>query len=128
MSAPARPLSPHVQVYRWYWTMGLSIVHRVTGAGLVLGLVVLAWWLVALARGPSSFAVVQGALGGFLGGLVLFGLTLALFYHALNGVRHLVWDLGFGLEKEAAYRSGVVVVAAAVGLTLVTWLALLVLG
>ena len=72
--------------------------------------------------------MVQGALGGFLGGLVLFGLTLALFYHALNGVRHLVWDLGFGLAKEAAYRSGVVVVAAAVGLTLVTWLALLVLG
>jgi succinate dehydrogenase / fumarate reductase cytochrome b subunit len=127
MAGMVRPLSPHLGVYRWYFTMGLSIAHRVSGAGLVLALVPLSWWLFALAAGPEPFARAQAALGGVLGGLVLFGFTLLFFYHALNGVRHLVWDTGRNLDKHAAYRSGVLVVAGAVALTLVTWLALLLL-
>ena len=128
MAEAMRPLSPHLQVYRWYWTMGLSIAHRVTGAGLAVGLVLLSWWLLALAAGPSSFGVVRGWIDNWFGGLVLFGFTLFLWFHALNGVRHLVWDLGHGLDKGAAHKSGLVVAGAAVLLTLLTWAAILLAG
>ena len=106
MAEAIRPLSPHLQVYRWYWTMGLSIAHRVTGAGLTVGLVLLSWWLLALAAGPASFATVRAVMDNWFGGLVLFGFTLFLWFHTLNGVRHLVWDLGHGLDKDAAHQSG----------------------
>lgn len=128
MARAVRPLSPHLQIYRWYFTMALSIAHRVTGAGLAAGLLLLTWWLVALAGGPDSFATVQAAMGNVLGGLVLFGFTFFFWYHALNGVRHLVWDAGHNLEKVAAFQSGVMVVAGSVALTLLTWLVLLIVG
>lgn len=124
----SRPLSPHLQIYRWYFTMALSIAHRVTGAALVAGLFLLAWWLMALASGPESFATVQAAMSNVLGALILFVFTLFFYYHTLNGIRHLVWDLGYNLEKAAAYRSGVLVVAGAVVLTLLTWIVLLIVG
>ena len=95
--------------------MALSIAHRVTGAGLAVGLLLLTWWLLALAGGPDSFGWSGGCIDNCFGGLVLFGFTLFLFFHALNGVRHLVWDLGYGLDKEAAARSGLAVVAGAAG-------------
>ncbi len=123
-----RPISPHLQIYRWSLTMALSILHRITGAALVVGLVLLTWWLTALARGPEAFAVVRGAIDNPLGALVLFGFTLALFYHMLNGIRHLVWDTGRGLEKESATRSGVLVLVGTVGLTLLVWAIALVKG
>jgi succinate dehydrogenase / fumarate reductase cytochrome b subunit len=126
MAGASRPLSPHLQIYRWYFTMALSIVHRVTGAGLVAGLLLLTWWLVALASGPESFATAQAVTGSFLGSLVLFGFTVFFFYHALNGVRHLVWDVGYNLEKVAAYQSGVLVSAGAVVLAVLTWLVILI--
>lgn len=128
MAQASRPLSPHLQIYRWYFTMALSIAHRVTGVGLAVGLLLLTWWLLALAGGPDSFATVQAVMDNFLGGLILFGFTLLFFYHALNGIRHLVWDLGYNLEKTAAYRSGVMVVAGTVVLTLLTWIAILIVG
>jgi succinate dehydrogenase / fumarate reductase cytochrome b subunit len=108
--------------------MALSIVHRVTGAGLAVGLLLLTWWLTALASGPDSFATVQAVMDNFFGGLILFGFTLFFFFHALNGIRHLVWDVGYNLEKVAAFQSGVMVVAASVVLTLVTWIAILIAG
>lgn len=128
MAEAGRPLSPHLQVYRWYLTMALSIAHRVTGAGLAVGLLLLSWWLVALAGGPESFATVRAVLDSWFGGLVLFGFTLFFWFHALNGVRHLVWDLGYGLDKATAQQSGVVVVGGSVGLTLLTWIAILIAG
>ncbi len=128
MAEAMRPLSPHLQVYRWYWTMGLSIAHRVTGAGLAVGLVLLSWWLLALAAGPASFGVVRGWIDNWFGGLVLFGFTLFLWFHTLNGVRHLVWDLGYGLDKGAAHKSGLVVAGAAALLTVLTWAAILLAG
>jgi succinate dehydrogenase / fumarate reductase cytochrome b subunit len=128
MAQASRPLSPHLQIYRWYLTMALSIAHRVTGAGLAVGLLLLTWWLLALAGGPDSFATVQAVMDNFLGRLVLFGFTLFLFFHTLNGVRHLVWDLGHGLDKEAARQSGIVVVAGSVVLTLLTWITILIVG
>src|SRR5690554_2275315 len=106
MAQGARPLSPHLQVYRWYLTMATSILHRVTGSALVVGLVLLTWWLVALAAGPESFATVQAVMHTFFGWLVLFGMTIALFYHAAYGVRHLVWDAGYGFYKDIAYKIG----------------------
>jgi succinate dehydrogenase / fumarate reductase cytochrome b subunit len=128
MAQASRPLSPHLQIYGWYFTMALSIVHRVTGAGLTVGLLLLTWWLLALAGGPDSFATVQAVTGNFFGGLILFGFTLAFFFHTLNGIRHLVWDLGYNLEKLPAYQSGVLTVAASVVLTIVTWIAILIVG
>jgi succinate dehydrogenase / fumarate reductase cytochrome b subunit len=128
MAEASRPLSPHLQIYRWYLTMALSIVHRVTGAGLAVGLLLFTWWLTALAGGPDSFATVQAVMDNFFGGLILFGFTLFFFFHALNGIRHLVWDTGYNLEKVAAFQSGVMVVAASVVLTLVTWIAILIVG
>ncbi len=124
----ARPLSPHLQIYRWYLTMATSIAHRLTGVALVLGLLLLTWWLTALARGPESFAVVRAATDNILGGLVLFGFTLVLFYHLVNGIRHLVWDAGVGLDKESAELSSRVVIGAAGGLTVLTWLLILIFG
>jgi succinate dehydrogenase / fumarate reductase cytochrome b subunit len=121
-TAEARPLSPHLQIYRWYLTMATSIMHRFTGSALAVGLLLFTWWLTALAGGPESFAVVQAVMHNILGWLVLFVFTAALFFHAANGVRHLLWDVGYGFEKEAARQSGVVTIAAAGGLTVVFWL------
>jgi succinate dehydrogenase / fumarate reductase cytochrome b subunit len=128
MAPSARPLSPHLQIYRWYFTMALSIAHRASGVALTAGLVLLAAWLVALASGPEAFAVVHGLAGSVLGRLVLLGLTLVLFYHGANGVRHLVWDMGYGLDPAAARRSGMVTLAVAAAATAATWLAVLALG
>lgn len=128
MAQASRPLSPHLGIYRWYFTMGLSIAHRVTGGALAVALVLLAWWLLALAGGPESFATVRAVMDNFLGGLVLFLLTACLWYHSLNGVRHLVWDTGHNISREGARQSGMVVVAAAAVLTVVTWIAILLVG
>jgi succinate dehydrogenase / fumarate reductase cytochrome b subunit len=128
MAQAGRPLSPHIGIYRWYLTMALSIAHRVTGGALAMGLLLLTWWLMALAGGPESFATVQAVMDNFLGALILFGFTLFFYYHTLNGVRHLVWDTGRNLEKLAAYQSGVLVLAGTVVLTTVTWIAILVIG
>ncbi len=122
-----RPLSPHLQIYRWYFTMALSIAHRASGVALAFGLLLLTWWLTALARGPEAFAVVQAVTGNFFGGLVLFGYTFVLFYHLANGIRHLAWDAGYGLDKQTAMESGYVVLAVAAALTLLTWFLILVL-
>lgn len=116
-----RPLSPHLQVYRLQWTMVLSITHRITGVGLAFGTVLLVWWLIALAAGPEYFALVQGYLGSWIGRLLLFGCTWAAFYHLCNGIRHLCWDAGWGLELDAARNSGAVAVVFSVLLTLVAW-------
>tara|TARA_R110002096_G_scaffold61468_10_gene152801 strand:- start:3997 stop:4344 length:348 start_codon:yes stop_codon:yes gene_type:complete len=101
----------------------LSIVHRGTGAFLSIGSVVLVWWLMALAGGEASFTSAQSFLGSFFGRLILLGWSFALFFHLANGIRHLVWDAGYGFEKEAVEKSSLVVIAAAVILTLAVWLA-----
>jgi len=122
MAQTGRPLSPHLQIYRWYLTMATSILHRVSGAGLAVGLVLFTWWLAALAGGPESFATVQAVMHNVFGWLILFGFTAALFFHAANGVRHLFWDAGYGFEKAAARQSGIFTLAIAGGLTVAFWL------
>lgn len=117
-----RPLSPHLSVYRWYLTMALSIAHRATGVALSAGLVLITWWLMALASGADGYNLVQSVLHSFFGQLVLFLWTFVLFFHGANGVRHLFWDAGYGFDKHVAQRSGMAVVGAAAGLTLVVWI------
>ena len=87
-----RPLSPHLQVYRFQITMSLSILHRITGVGLAVGTLLLLWWLIAVAAGPEAYGLVLGFVYSWIGRLLLFGWTVALFYHLCNGVRHMLWE------------------------------------
>lgn len=120
----ARPLSPHLQVYRLPLPAVMSITHRMTGVILSSGTILLTAWLVALAYGPQSFAFAMMVVGHPLGQLVLFGYSAALFYHMCNGIRHLNWDRGQGLEIEQVYRSGKITIAVALILTAALWAAL----
>ncbi|MCB2109116.1 MAG: succinate dehydrogenase, cytochrome b556 subunit [Rhodobacteraceae bacterium] len=118
-----RPLSPHLQVYRLPLTAILSITHRITGIGLSAGLLLLAWWLAAAAYGPDAYAAYAKVAGSWLGYLVWFGFSLALYFHLCNGIRHLFWDMGKGFEIAQAQRSDKLVIIAAIVLTVLTWLA-----
>lgn len=106
-----RPLSPHLQIYKWSVTMATSITHRITGIGLYAGVVLIAWWLVAASMGPDAYQPFLNAAAHPVGQLVLFGFTWAAAYHLLNGIRHLMWDIGYGFLPKTAMWSGVVVVA-----------------
>ena len=119
--AKPRPLSPHLQVYRPQLTSVLSITHRASGVVLTTGTIILALWLISVAIGPETFAVMASIVGHPLGQFVLFGYSVALFYHASNGIRHLSWDLGFGLTIPEVYRSGYVVLGVTCGLTALLW-------
>lgn len=116
-----RPLSPHLQIYRPQITSVLSIMHRATGVALAIGVGLLVSWLLAIAEGPAAFAEAQAFFASALGRLMLFGWTLALFYHFCNGIRHLVWDAGYGFGLETVTKSGWLTVAAAFVLTLAAW-------
>jgi succinate dehydrogenase / fumarate reductase cytochrome b subunit len=120
MPSVDRPLSPHLQVYRPQITSVLSILHRISGVTLTLGTLLLTWWLVSAAYGPEAYSTCQAFLGSWLGQLVLWVFTLAVFYHLGNGVRHLLWDFGWGFEMAQVRQSGLAVVAFAVVATLVT--------
>jgi succinate dehydrogenase / fumarate reductase cytochrome b subunit len=122
MANAPRPLSPHMQIYGWHLSMVLSIVHRATGIALAFGTILLVWWLLAAASGPEAFARVSGFMGSFLGVVMLFGWTWALIYHSLNGIRHLVWDVGYGMDIDSVYKSGVAVLGASIGLTVLLWI------
>jgi len=97
-SVKARPLSPHLSIYRLTLTMAMSILHRITGAALYAGTLLLVWWLLAAAAGPDAYAKVQWFLGTIIGQLVLFGYTWALIHHMFGGIRHFIWDTGHGFE------------------------------
>src|SRR3954466_6946452 len=131
-----RPLSPHMQTYRWTLTMALSIVHRATGIALYVGTLLLAWWLIAAAAGPAAYAHVQGFTGGSIGRLLLFGFTCglmhrplivlrftwALMHHMLSGIRHFVWDLRYGFkpnEREALTWAALI---GGIALTVLIWI------
>jgi len=121
MSSNNRPLSPHLDVYRLPLSALISIVHRGTGAFLTIGSFVLVWWLMALAGGEEVFMSAQSFMGSFFGRLILFGWSFALFFHLSNGIRHLIWDAGYGFEKEAVERSSLIVIGAAGFLTFFVW-------
>jgi succinate dehydrogenase / fumarate reductase cytochrome b subunit len=130
MSSPApqarqstRPLSPFMigPYYRPQLTSMLSIVHRICGIGLSVGSVLLVGWLVALANGPWSYASFAQHAHAWYGQVLMLGWSWALLYHLCNGVRHLVWDLGYGYSIPAVYRSGYIAVASSLLLTAAAW-------
>jgi succinate dehydrogenase / fumarate reductase cytochrome b subunit len=122
----SRPLSPHLGIWRWGPNMLVSILHRVTGAGLaVVGLAALTWWLMAIAGGAESYSVFTAAATHWAGLIVLIGLTWAFFQHLLTGIRHLVTDSGAGLEINANKRSAVLSVVGSLVLTAALWVYIL---
>lgn len=118
----ARPLSPHLQVWRWHVTLAASILHRLTGLGLYAGLLVLAGWALALASGPGAYGAYMGLLGSILGRVVLFGLTVCLFFHLANGLRHLAWDAGKGFEPRTADATAWAALAFGVVAAVAVWI------
>ncbi len=116
-----RPLSPHLQIYRPMLTMMMSIMHRITGAGLYFGIVLLVWWLLAAAISADYFAMVQAFFGHWLGKLVLFGFTWALLHHMLGGLRHLLWDTGHGFRLATVEFMARANLALSIILTLALW-------
>src|SRR5215469_5236776 len=123
-----RPLSPHIQTYKWTLTMAMSILHRATGIALYVGTILLAWWLMAAAAGPSAYATFQDFIGSFIGRLIVFGYTWALIHHLLSGIRHFVWDLGYGFkpnEREALTWGALL---GGISLTVLVWIAAYFIG
>ncbi|PZU92768.1 MAG: succinate dehydrogenase, cytochrome b556 subunit [Chelatococcus sp.] len=118
----ARPLSPHLQIYRWSWTMAMSIAHRATGSALYAGTVLIAAWLVAAASGPAAYDTAQWIAGSFLGRLVLFLYSFALLHHMVGGVRHLIWDTGRGFDLQSRMSLAKYSVFVSAGLTLLVWI------
>ena len=123
LSRRDRPVSPHIQIYRWTLPFLMSGFHRVTGFVLYFGFALIAWWLIAAASGPSAYANVQWFFGTWIGKLFLLGYTWTLVHHALGGVRHLIWDTGRGLEPgEREWLAGATLFGS-ITLTIVVWVA-----
>lgn len=116
-----RPLSPHIQVYRWPLSMALSILHRVSGVALGVGTLLLTWWLVAAVSSDGVFDRVQWFMGSPIGLLLLFGWSVALIFHFFSGIRHLVWDAGFGFDAPTYNTSGWAVLIATGVCTVLVW-------
>lgn len=127
-TAASRPLSPHLQVFRFILTMAMSIVHRITGGALYFGALFVAVWLIAAASGPDAYAFVDGIYSSWFGRLVLIGFVWALVHHAIGGVRHFIWDFGYGLDKESADRMALFNAVASLVLTLVIVVAAVLVG
>jgi len=121
MEKSQRPLSPHLQIYRPQLTSVLSITHRATGIALVLGTLLLAYWLLAAASGAEAYLSAQQLLGSWPGRILLLGFSFSLFFHLCNGIRHLFWDVGLGFELKTAYASGKAVIAVSVAMTVLAW-------
>lgn len=118
----ARPLSPHLQIYRWTWTMAMSVFHRITGIGLYGGTFMVAVWLLAMASGPVAYDRVSWFFGTPIGLLVLFAYTWTLMHHMLGGVRHLVWDTGIGFEPGTRIAMARYTLGASSILTVLIWI------
>lgn len=118
-----RPLSPHLSIYRPQITSMLSIMHRITGVGLAIGAVGVVWWLMAAATDHRYFRIIDGIWTTWVGNLVWIGILWAFCYHLLNGIRHLMWDTGYGMDIPSVTRSGQVVLIGSVLLTIIVVIA-----
>ncbi len=119
--AQSRPLSPHLQIYKPLLTMMMSIAHRITGVALYAGTILLAWFFIALAAGPGPFATVSAVYGSFVGQFILLLFTWAMFHHLLGGIRHFVWDLGYGMDHPQREYLAQGTLIGAIVLTLLVW-------
>ncbi|WAJ27354.1 succinate dehydrogenase, cytochrome b556 subunit [Antarcticirhabdus aurantiaca] len=118
----ARPLSPHLSIYRFKPTMAMSIVHRVTGVGLYLGTVFFVWWLLAAASGPEAFSYASAFFGSIIGRLFLFVYSWVLLHHMFGGLRHFVWDMGHAITREQSTLAAQATLVASLASTLLLWL------
>jgi succinate dehydrogenase / fumarate reductase cytochrome b subunit len=118
-----RPLSPHLTVYRPMMTMMMSIAHRITGAALYVGTLLLVWYLFAAAEGGSAFAFASWFLGSIIGQIILLGFTFALLHHFFGGIRHLIWDAGYGFDKQGREYLAFGTLIASVTMTLIIFIA-----
>jgi succinate dehydrogenase / fumarate reductase cytochrome b subunit len=121
MPSHPRPTSPHLQIYKPQLTSVTSILHRISGIVLAIGTLALVYWLVSAAIGEQSFDTAEAIAGSWIGRLALFGWTLAFFFHLANGIRHLLWDAGYGFDLPATYRNGWAAIIGAVVLTVAAW-------
>ena len=117
-----RPLSPHLQIYKPQISSVMSILHRITGIGLALGAVALTLYLASAAAGPLEYEQMQRVMGSPVGIVLLMGWSWALFYHLTNGIRHLLWDAGYGWDLESVHTSAFVSIGATTFLTLLAWI------
>lgn len=117
-----RPLSPHTTIWRWHLTMATSILHRASGCALYGGGLILAIWAMTLAAGPEAYGTFKAIMGSFPGKIVMFGLTLATFYHLAKGLQHLIWDAGHGYNLKTATMGAIATIAFAIAATLAVWI------
>jgi len=122
MSDSKNPLSPHLQIYRWHISSLLSITHRITGVINLIALILIFFWLLILSLGESNYELFLLLINSFVGKLILIGLTWTMSFHILSGIRHLVWDLGYGFEIKTANISGLIVIISSLILTIIFWL------
>ena len=122
MNDSNNPLSPHLQIYRWHISSLLSITHRISGVINLLSLILIFFWLIILSLGENNYELFLILINSFLGKFILIGFTWSMIFHLLSGIRHLVWDFGYGFEIKTANFSGVVVIIFSLVLTIIFWL------
>ena len=122
MNDSKNPLSPHLQIYRWHISSLLSITHRISGVINLLALILIFFWLTALSLGENNYESFLLIINSFFGKFILIGFTWSMIFHLLSGVRHLVWDLGYGFEIKTANISGIIVIISSLVLTIIFWL------
>ena len=122
MTDNQNPLSPHLQIYRWHISSLLSITHRISGVINLLALILIFFWLLGLSFGENNYELFLLIINSFFGKFILIGFTWSMSFHILSGIRHLVWDLGYGFEIKTANISGIIVIICSLVLTIIFWL------
>ena len=122
MNDSKNPLSPHLQIYRWHISSLLSITHRISGVINLLALILIFFWLIFLSLGENNYQSFLLIINSFIGKFILIGFTWSMSFHLLSGIRHLVWDLGYGFEIKTANISGIIVIISSLALTIIFWL------
>ena len=122
MSDSKNPLSPHLQIYRWQISSLLSITHRISGIINLLALILIFFWLIFLSLGENNYQSFLLIINSFIGKFILIGFTWSMSFHLLSGIRHLVWDLGYGFEIKTANITGIIVIISSLALTIIFWL------
>ena len=122
MNDSKNPLSPHLQIYRWHISSLLSITHRISGVINLVALILIFFWLIVLSFGESNYELFLLIINSFFGKFILIGFTWSMSFHLLSGIRHLVWDLGYGFEIKTANISGLIVIILSLAITLIFWL------
>ena len=122
MNDSKNPLSPHLQIYRWHISSLLSITHRISGVINFIALILILFWLIVLSFGENNYQSFLLIINSFIGKFILIGFTWSMSFHLLSGIRHLVWDLGYGFEIKTANITGIIVIISSLALTIIFWL------